>query len=260
MTKNSKQASKVLTLDHYHNQKLVEVYDTVNPIAADTRFYTNLVQELNPNKVVDVGCGTGLLTSQLTANNREIIGIEPAKLMLDQAKKNYAHLNISWIQGTTSDVKTQCKNTDLVIMTGHVSQVFITEKAWSQVLQDVHRFLKPQARLVFEMRNPQVKPWSAWNKSQSSRTLKDPVHGTIETYVQTQTIDIQNNIVDYLGVCHVEGQKIQYKDQLKFRNLKQLQDSLQAEGFQIEKVYGYWDKSQFQPSQSPEIIVEAIKK
>ena len=47
---------------HYVDPWLVSRYDTDNPHGPDTDFYVALADCLNSQTIVDLGCGTGLLT------------------------------------------------------------------------------------------------------------------------------------------------------------------------------------------------------
>ncbi len=248
-------------VDEYSQASLAKIYDTLNPEAADTSFYKAIVQEFAPQKIVDVGCGTGLLTNQLASETCAVIGIEPAYPMLELAQAHDTKHQITWIHGTTADVKNECDDSDLVTMTGHVSQVFIDDQAWSAVLQDIHRFLKPGGHLVFEMRNPKVEPWKNWTEANSKRTLQDPHYGTITNFVQASKV--QDNIVEYENVYqfHEQEQKepLKAKSTLRFRTCEELQASLKQTGFTVQACYGDWDKSAFVAQHSHEIIIVARK-
>src|SRR5215831_10422773 len=53
----------VMKLDrHYTDPRLVELYDLENPRGVDTDFYIRLAAELDAHRILDLGCGTGLLT------------------------------------------------------------------------------------------------------------------------------------------------------------------------------------------------------
>src|SRR5262249_35803441 len=43
-------------------------------------------------RILDLGCGTGHLTDQLAAAGAEVIGIDSAASMIDQARRTYPHL------------------------------------------------------------------------------------------------------------------------------------------------------------------------
>ena len=58
----------------------------------------SLLELLAPQKgefILDLGCGTGQLTQQIAAAGAEVIGIDYAPTMIEQAQKNYPDLKFS---------------------------------------------------------------------------------------------------------------------------------------------------------------------
>ncbi|MEZ4673141.1 MAG: class I SAM-dependent methyltransferase [Caldilineaceae bacterium] len=72
---------------HYVDPRLVALYDSANPWGADSDFYLQLADELGAETIVDLGCGTGLLTTALAVGARTVIGIDPAPAMLAIAQQ-----------------------------------------------------------------------------------------------------------------------------------------------------------------------------
>jgi predicted TPR repeat methyltransferase len=48
--------------DPYRDDELVQLYDLDNPAADDHAYYRNLADQICAVKIIDLGCGTGLLT------------------------------------------------------------------------------------------------------------------------------------------------------------------------------------------------------
>lgn len=88
----------------FADPRLVAVYDTVNAYAANTQhqFYSRLAAELGAVSIVDLGCGTGLITCKLARQGYRIAGIDPAPAMLEVARsRRYGDL-VQWIDGDAS--------------------------------------------------------------------------------------------------------------------------------------------------------------
>ena len=75
-------------MDHteFSDPRLVALYDTLNPLSADTTFYLEAAARLRASTIVDVGCGTGLLTCDLAKRGYTMIGVEPERAMLAVAR------------------------------------------------------------------------------------------------------------------------------------------------------------------------------
>lgn len=73
--------------DPYRDPDLVTLYDTDNPAGRDHRYYRELADALGARTVVDLGCGTGLLTRALATGTPRVTGVDPSPTMLDFARR-----------------------------------------------------------------------------------------------------------------------------------------------------------------------------
>jgi 2-polyprenyl-3-methyl-5-hydroxy-6-metoxy-1,4-benzoquinol methylase len=69
-------------LNEFYDPRLVAIYDTVNPVAEYERFYLDPASKLSASSIIDIGCGTGLLTCELAKRGHRLFGIEPSKAIL----------------------------------------------------------------------------------------------------------------------------------------------------------------------------------
>ncbi len=110
-----------MTHDPYGDADLVTLYETDNPGGRDHEFYRMLADELEARTVIDLGCGTGLLTRSLTAPGRTVIGVDPSATMLDFARRQPGAGAVRWIEGGAAAIP-QSGDADLVICTGNAIQ------------------------------------------------------------------------------------------------------------------------------------------
>src|SRR5262245_34286583 len=137
---------------HYVDPRLVELYDIENTRGADTDFYVGLAADLDARTILDLGCGTGLLTRELAVDGRQVIGVDPSPAMLAYARRQPGADRVRWVEGDASAVGTPAA--DLATMTGNVAQVFLDDAEWAATLRAIHTALRPGGRLAFESRNP----------------------------------------------------------------------------------------------------------
>lgn len=249
--------------NEFNNPRLVAVYNTVCALGDEKQFYIKLAKDLSAKTIVDIGCGTGLLTTELAKLGYQMIGVEPSKLMLDVARKNSQGLEIKWIQGDASSL--QEFNADLAIMTGHVAQ-FLEEKEWQDALKSIYKALKPGGYLAFESRNPAVQPWN--NKNQEKNTdwyapnfhkiFNDPKEGEIEYRAKLIEVDGQKVTSEGHYLFTKTGEELISTNTLIFCTREEIEQSLKDAGFSVENVYGDWDWS-LADSKSPEMIFVAKK-
>ena len=163
-------------IPEFTNRRLVEIYDAVNPYDPDAQpgFYARLADELDARVVVELGCGTGLVTQALVRTGREVIGVDPSPLMLDVARTRTRAGRLRWVDGGADDIGTP--DADLAIMSGHVAQFFVDDDEWSDALAALHAALRPGGHLAFESRNPDAREWERWTRDRV-RTVVDLVPG-----------------------------------------------------------------------------------
>ena len=107
---------------HYVDPRLVALYDLENSSRADTDFYLNLATELEARRILDLGCGTGVLAREFAGPGREVTGIDPAPAMLSFARQQPGAEQVRWIEGDSTSLGKP--DADLLVMTGNVAQVF----------------------------------------------------------------------------------------------------------------------------------------
>jgi SAM-dependent methyltransferase len=234
----------------FSDPRLVAIFDTINAIDGYKDFYLGLATKLSPKSIIDIGCGTGLLTCELAKRGYQMIGLEPSRPVLDLARKRDCK-NVKWIEGGAQQLDDS--KADLAIMTGHVAQFFIDDKSWQEALVSIHKSLSPGGHLAFESRNPLIPPFVDWPIAASHKTVTDPVAGDIEWWFKL--LEHKRNKVQYeLHYLFVKtGEEVISIDELIFRSQDEITQTLTDAGFSIQNIYGDWDSSPLKAT-SPEMI------
>lgn len=222
---------------HYVDPRLVALYDTDNPRGADTDFYSDLANELNACTIIDLGCGTGLLTRELAVDGRHVIGVDPAPAMLAYARSQPGAERVQWIEGDASALGTP--NVDLALMTGNVAQVFLEDMEWAATLRAIHAALRPGGHLAFESRNPADRAWERWNRAATYEQSASP-YGPLTCWLEL--VSVKNGRVHFEGhnIFTATGETLVVSSELRFRSQAELSASLANAGFTVEHVYGDW--------------------
>ncbi|HLX49406.1 MAG TPA: class I SAM-dependent methyltransferase, partial [Streptosporangiaceae bacterium] len=104
--------------DPYRDADLVRLYDLDNPGGQDHAFYRALADQVDAHLIIDLGCGTGLLTRSLARPGRTVIGVDPSPTMLGYARQQPGSESMTWIHGDASALAPN-GTADLVLCTGN---------------------------------------------------------------------------------------------------------------------------------------------
>jgi ubiquinone/menaquinone biosynthesis C-methylase UbiE len=237
----------------YTDPRLVALYDTLNP-AADTSFYLALASA--GDTVVDLGCGTGLLACELAAQGRRVIGIDPAPEMLRVARKRPGGDRVQWVEGDARALAV-LPPADVLLMTGHVAQVFVDDDAFFSTLKAARYALRKGGKLAFESRNPAARAWEAWTPERSLRKITIEGIGDVEVWQDNVSASPDSGIrFDTFYRFLASDEVLVSTSELRFRSQDELAAQLEHAGFSELAWYGDWDKTALSPA-SRELIVVA---
>lgn len=254
--------------NEFYDPRLVAIYNTICPLDGYEKLYFKVAKELSAETIIDIGCGTGLLTIELGKQGYSMIGAEPSRLVLEVARKSPSGEKVKWIEGDALSLGEF--NADLAIMTGHVAQFHLEDEAWEKALRSIYKALKPGGHLAFESRNPDVQPWASnkehkkpdgstdWYAPNFRKKYIDPEAGEIEVWINV--IEAKDNKVttDMHYLFTKTGEELISTNTLRFRSREEIEKSLKDAGFSVDKVYGNWDGS-LADSESPEFIFVATR-
>ncbi len=237
---------------HYVDPRLVDLYDIENTRGADTDFYVGLAADLDARTILDLGCGTGLLTRELAVDGRLVVGVDPAPAMLAVARRQPGADRVQWVEGDSGALRTPAA--DLVVMTGNVAQVFLDDAEWAATLRDIHAALRPGGHLAFESRNPDDRAWERWNREATYERYDSP-RGPMECWLEL--VSVEHGRVRLVGhnIFAATGDVVVASEELRFRSLTELTNSLFSAGFSVEHVYGDWNRGPFTGSSRVMIFI-----
>ena len=218
--------------DPYGDELLVELYDLDNPDGDDHAYYRSRAD--GARKVLDFGCGTGLLTRSLVAPGRMVIGVDPSPTMLEYARRQPGADAVTWIDGDFRAVE-PAGDADLVVSSGN-TMMHVAEHA--AAVAALAAALRPGGVLAFESRNPAVRAWEQWT-SEATYGERDTVAGHLKEWLEL--IEIANGRVTFdAHNVFEDGRDAIYRNVLYFRSADEITADLRAAGFSDVVIEGGW--------------------
>lgn len=234
----------------FDDPRIAAIYDIDNPDGPDHDFFRALAGEAGARTIVDLGCGTGILTVTLAAPGRRIVGIDPTRAMLDHARRRPGGELVEWRLGTADQIPQGAA--DLVLMTGNVAMHIVGDE-WSAALSHISAGLKPGGILAFESRNPAACAWKQWHMPPTRR--QTPV-GLLRESLRTDPPNSQGVVVMH---CRNEflddGDTADFEQRLQFRSYRQLCAELSRAGLTVRATYRDWRRSPFEEGSVEPLMV-----
>jgi SAM-dependent methyltransferase len=234
----------------YSDPDLVQFYDIESEGREDLAYC--LALENGRQSVLDLGCGTGQLAAAM-ADGRFVAGVDPAAAMLEVARRRPNGQKVNWVEADARNVRLDRKF-DLVLLTGHAFQVFLTQGDQKAVLRTIAHHLAPGGLFIFDSRNPEMEEWRSWNPQESKRILKHPRLGTVKAW-NDAVQDAVTGIVTYQTNYEVlaSGRLLSAKSKIAFPAKEALDDMLDDAGLAVEEWLGDWTGGTYHRT-SPEMI------
>jgi len=234
----------------YDDPELAQFYDARGAARPDFDYCRTLAGEAA--SVLDLGCGTGELAASLAAG-RSVTGIDPAGAMLDIARERAGGDKVAWVEADARTVRLD-KRFDLVILTGHSFQVFLTEDDQAAVLATITAHLAPGGRFIFDTRNPACPTRKTRSADGTRRRFHHPRLGAVEAW-NVSSYDDETGVLSYENAYRVldTGNVFSATAQIRYTSQPDLAAMIADAGLAVEDWLGDWTGTRFQ-STSPEII------
>lgn len=232
---------------HFSDPELAAIYDRTRIWGADWGFFLGLCRP--GDRVLDIGCGTGRLSTAMARAGGRVTGLDPAAAMLDVARRRPGGGAVAWVRGRAQTLHLRDRF-DLVVMTGHAFQTLLTDADIDTALARVSAHLSAGGRFAFDSRDPAFDWPARW--SNARRTTDGIVVVSTLTAWDGARLSFNQDIT-------VHGQVRTTCSTLRFATVAHVRAAVARAGMRVVSVNGDWDRSRRRPGATRELVVEAEK-
>ncbi|MFE5852321.1 class I SAM-dependent methyltransferase [Streptomyces sp. NPDC056500] len=223
-----------MTDDCFAHPRLAAIYDPLDPDRSDLNAYLQMADKFEAQRVLDIGCGTGVFALLLVDRGIEVVGVDPAQASIDVARTKPGSERVRWICGDATSLPPL--QVDLATMTANVAQEIADPQTWQKTLRGAHEALRPGGRLIFETRDPARRAWQEWTREKSYRVTQIPGVGSVESWVQL--IEVSMPLVTFRWTYRfaADGQVLTSDSTLRFRERDEVEKDLDAHGYVVDDI------------------------
>ena len=219
-------------------------------------FYCDLARTVG-GPVLEVACGSGLVTIPIAAMGLDVTGVDLASAMLEHAHKKAEgqNLNVRWVEADARSVDLGMQY-QFILLTGNAFQAFLRRADQEALLASVRRHLAPNGRFAFETRNPSGHDLTNQPEEEFDQSYIS-IEGCKVSVSFTQVYDPLTQVMYWTSYRRWRDGKQAHEKEThiacRFTYPQELEALLHYNGFEVLQQYGNWNKERLSAS-SPSII------
>ncbi|GAB7221798.1 class I SAM-dependent methyltransferase [Vibrio owensii] len=214
------------------------------------------ITAMGARSLLDVCCGTGIVTIPVAKKLDNVVGIDIAEGMLKQAKRKAQGLdNLSFLQQDATQFSLD-KCFDMAIMTGNAFQAFLSDEMLVGVLNSISNHLNRGGRFIFDTRLPTPDNLEIDAEMSLWQTYELPDKGEVKYMGMSERYDAENTVLYLKKERHYQDGSMVYSSiDLKYRKLSEIEAFLAQAGLCVAEKYSSWTEDKFSENSNNLICV-----
>lgn len=192
--------------------------------------------------VLDLCCGTGIVTVPLAETGLEVVGVDISEAMLETARAKAAGKNNPTFYLRDALEFDTPKRFGLMLMTGNAFQCFLTDGDIAALFARVHGLLSPNGVFIFDTRLPEGYDFTLDDDFQLWSEYEDAAGNPVRFLARQAAYDPEHGILRYeMKDVFADGTVKPSSETLKFTPLETLLELAGASGLEVVGQYGDWN-------------------
>lgn len=191
--------------------------------------------------VLDLCCGTGIVTVPLAESGLEVVGVDISPAMLEQAKtKAEGWENLTFVLQDALEFSTP-QRFGLVLMTGNAFQCFLTDDDLKTLFAKVYTLLESGGVFIFDTRLPEGYDFTLDTEFQLWNEYTDAAGNPVRFFAKQAAYDAEHGTLRYeMQDVFADGTVKPSSETLKFTLLGTLLTLARNAGFEMVGRYQDW--------------------
>ncbi len=224
----------------------------------DIRYFTALADRIR-GSILDICCGTGIITIPLAELGYETVGVDISPAMLSHARSKAPHLTNLLLLNEDALTFQLGRRFDLALMTGNSFQQFHTDGDVRTLLHNLYLHLREGATFVFDTRLLDGSDVSTTEEYELWESYLGAAGQEVTAHFK-QRFDPTRRLLTYDFKDVYEDGGVQYaQETLRFMTLDEVERLLAEMGFTIVARYGDWEYTPFAAG-DPYVVFELTKR
>lgn len=202
-------------------------------------------------KVLDLCCGMGRHSMALHEAGFEVTGVDLSPVLLREAKKNDPEGRVAWLRADMRELPLS-GGFDAVVNLFSSFGYFERDEEHVRVLKEIARMLKPGGRFIIDYLNPRyiadhlVPASERTDEGQLISEKRAIESGYVKKWISITSMDE--------GDASPDNPR-KYMERIKLYEREDFAAMLTEAGLTLDHVHGDYDEGEFDPDQSPRMIM-----